>query len=117
MTVLHVNIAKEGDKMVLDKKKCHKLYKEFFHSIIEQLSYNTPYIRCMNCFSSEDSGGMCEGDPSNVYCGSWGHDINRPVCEDFDSYKLCTIDLNADITTHELSKAINNYIFTKKRKK
>lgn len=104
-------------KLGLDEKeRCYKLYKEFYYSIIEQLSYDTPYIRCMNCFASEDSGGMCEGDPSNVYCGSWGHDIDRPVCEDFQSHKLCTIDLDADIPDYikrKLSKAINNYIFAR----
>ena len=100
--------------MDLNKKECcYRLYKKFYYSIIEQLSYDTPYIRCMNCFASEDSGGMCEGDPSNVYCGSWGHDIDRPVCEDFQSHELSTIDLNADIpfcVKYKLSKAINNYM-------
>ena len=90
-----------------------KLYKEFYYSVIEQLSYDTPYIRCMNCFASEDSGGMCEGDPSSVRCGSWGHDIDRPVCEDFQSYGLSIIDLDADVpdcVKRKLSNAINNYI-------
>lgn len=95
-----------------------KLYKEFCYSVIEQLSYNTPYIRCMNCFASRDSGGMCEGDPSNVYCGSWGHDIYRPVCEDFQSHKLSAIDLDADIShcvKYKLSEAINNYLQNKRK--
>ena len=100
----------------IKKEYYYKLYKEFYYSVVEQLSYDTPYIRCMNCFASEDSGGMCEGDPSSVRCGSWGHDIDRPVCEDFQSYELSTIDLDADAPDcikRKLSKAINNYVFAR----